>query len=133
MRRPIRLFAKGHEPAFAEGRRRRASAHPSSHPSFALRPRDTWRTAATNAVARGLYSITLSALKRRSPAATPKEVVAKLSTELQSAINTPAVRARLLELGLEPSPSDPATMANLLRQETAYWPKLIRAKNITLD
>jgi tripartite-type tricarboxylate transporter receptor subunit TctC len=67
------------------------------------------------------------------PASTPKEIVAKLSTELQTAINTPAVRARLLELGLEPSPSDPVAMANLLRQETAYWPKLIRAKNITLD
>jgi tripartite-type tricarboxylate transporter receptor subunit TctC len=67
------------------------------------------------------------------PAATPKDVVAKLSAELQTAINAPTVRARLLELGLEPMPSDAATMANLLRQETAYWPKLIRARNISLD
>ena len=68
-----------------------------------------------------------------APATTPKEIVAKLSTELQKAINTPSVRARLLELGLEPTPSDAATMARLLDQESAYWPKLIKDRRITLD
>ena len=68
-----------------------------------------------------------------APAATPKEIVAKLSAELQKAINTPSVRARLLELGLEPTPSDAATMAKLLDQESAYWPKLIKDRHITLD
>jgi tripartite-type tricarboxylate transporter receptor subunit TctC len=68
-----------------------------------------------------------------APAATPKEIVAKLSLELQKAINTPAVRARLTELGLEPTPSDSATMTRLLNQESAYWPKLIKDRHITLD
>lgn len=67
------------------------------------------------------------------PAATPKEIVARLSTELQKAVNTPNVRARLMELGLEPTPSDSAVMADLLRQDTAYWPKLIRDRKITLE
>ena len=67
------------------------------------------------------------------PAGTPKEVVDKLSTELQNAINTPAVRARLVELGIEPTPSDPSAMTAYWRNESAYWPKLIQERGITLE
>jgi tripartite-type tricarboxylate transporter receptor subunit TctC len=67
------------------------------------------------------------------PAATPKEIVDKLGAELQQAVNTPAVRTKLAELGLEPTPSDSAAMSELLRRETAFWPKLIRDRNISLD
>lgn len=67
------------------------------------------------------------------PAATPKDVVARLNAEMQKAINAPAVRARLVELGLEPTPTDAAAMASHWQQEAAYWPKLIRDRNITLD
>jgi tripartite-type tricarboxylate transporter receptor subunit TctC len=67
------------------------------------------------------------------PAATPKDVIAKLGAEMQKAINTPAVGARLAELGLEPTPSDASTMAGHWRQEAAFWPKFIRERNITLD
>lgn len=68
-----------------------------------------------------------------APAATPKEIVDKLGSELQKAINTPSVRTKLAELGLEPTPSDSAAMTDLLRRESAYWPKLIRDRNISLD
>jgi tripartite-type tricarboxylate transporter receptor subunit TctC len=67
------------------------------------------------------------------PAATPKETVDKLSAELQKAINAPTVRARLLELGVEPTPSDPSTMAAHWRSESAYWPKFIQERHITLE
>ena len=67
------------------------------------------------------------------PSGTPKEIVDKLSAELQKAINAPAVRARLLELGVEPTPSDPAAMAAHWRAETAFWPKFIKERNITLE
>jgi tripartite-type tricarboxylate transporter receptor subunit TctC len=67
------------------------------------------------------------------PAGTPKEIVDKLSAELQKAINAPSVRARLLELGVEPTPSGPAAMADHWRSESAYWPKFIRERNITLE
>ena len=67
------------------------------------------------------------------PAGTPKEIVDKLSAELQNAINTASVRARLLELGIEPTPSDPSAMATHWRSESAYWPKLIQERGITLE
>jgi tripartite-type tricarboxylate transporter receptor subunit TctC len=67
------------------------------------------------------------------PAGTPKEIVDKLSAELQKAINAPSVRTRLLELGVEPTPSGPAAMADHWRSESAYWPKFIRERNITLE
>lgn len=67
------------------------------------------------------------------PAATPRDVVDTLSVQLRKAVDAPAVRTRLVELGVEPMPSDPATMANHWRSESAYWPKLIQERNITLD
>lgn len=68
-----------------------------------------------------------------APSSTPKEVIEKLSTELQKAINTPSVRTTLLNLGLEPTPSDSKGMANHWENESKYWPKLIRERNIHLD
>jgi tripartite-type tricarboxylate transporter receptor subunit TctC len=63
----------------------------------------------------------------------PKAIVDKLSAELQKAINTSSIRTRLLELGIEPTPSDPSAMADHWRSETAYWPKFIQERHITLE
>lgn len=67
------------------------------------------------------------------PAGTPQDIVARLSNELQRAINTPTVRTRLTELGLELTPSDPKAMIDRWRQDDGLWPKLIRDNNIKLD
>ena len=67
------------------------------------------------------------------PSTTPAHIVDRLSAEMQKAVNTPSVRARLLELGLEPIPSDPANMAKRWREDVNFWPKLIRERNISLD
>jgi tripartite-type tricarboxylate transporter receptor subunit TctC len=67
------------------------------------------------------------------PAGTPKEVVAKLSGELQKALRTPEVEHKLREIGIEPFPSDAQTMAKYLGEELRYWPKLIRERHISLD
>jgi tripartite-type tricarboxylate transporter receptor subunit TctC len=68
-----------------------------------------------------------------APAGTPSDVLAKLSAELQTALNNPAVRQQLLTLGVEPTPSDGAAMLQHYRQEMQYWPKLIRDRQISLD
>lgn len=67
------------------------------------------------------------------PASTPAPIVEKLSTVMQKAINTPSVKARLLELGLQPVASDAAGMALQWNQDANFWPKLIRQRNISLD
>lgn len=67
------------------------------------------------------------------PASTPKAIQDQLSSELQKAINIPAVSARLVELGVEPLPSDAAAMNKRWSDDAAYWPKLIKDRQITLD
>lgn len=67
------------------------------------------------------------------PAATPADIIERLSAEMQKAVNTPSVRARLLDLGLDPVPSDPVAMAKRWKEDANFWPKLIRERNISLD
>jgi len=68
-----------------------------------------------------------------APAGTPKEIVAKLSNELQKAINSPSVQGRLRDLGLEPLPSTQAEMGERWAKDDKVWPQLIRTRGITLD
>ncbi|SFM42306.1 tripartite tricarboxylate transporter substrate binding protein [Variovorax sp. OV329] len=67
------------------------------------------------------------------PSSTPKDVIAKLSTELQKAIASPAIQTQFATMGLEATPSDAAGMAKHWSDESRYWPKLIRDRQISLD
>jgi tripartite-type tricarboxylate transporter receptor subunit TctC len=67
------------------------------------------------------------------PAATPREVAAKLSTELNRAITTPEVTRKLQEFGLEPISGTAEQMAAYIKSETARWHALIKQRNLTLD
>lgn len=67
------------------------------------------------------------------PSATPKDIVAKLSVELQKAIQSEPVRAQFMTMGIEPTPSDAAAMQKHWSQESQYWPRLIRERGISLD
>lgn len=67
------------------------------------------------------------------PSSTPASIVQTLSSEMQKAIATPSVKARLLELGLEPVASDAPAMALQWNQDASFWPKLIRQRGISLD
>ena len=68
-----------------------------------------------------------------APAATPKDVIAKLNTALLAAMDTTAVKARLQTLGLESTPSSPEQMAKYAADERAKWGRVIKAANIKLD
>jgi tripartite-type tricarboxylate transporter receptor subunit TctC len=65
-----------------------------------------------------------------APARTPPEVVAKLNDAVRRALESPELRQRLLQLGTEPSPSTPAELGALLRDDLAKWGKVIRENNI---
>ena len=67
------------------------------------------------------------------PSSTPKEIVAKLSTELQKAIQSEAVRSQFATMGIEATPSDAATMQKHWAQEGQFWPRLIKERGISLD
>jgi len=57
----------------------------------------------------------------------------RVSQALQRALDTPAVKERLLNSGTLPAPSTPAELQALLKKDIAKWGRVIREKNITAD
>jgi len=67
------------------------------------------------------------------PAATPKEIVARLSQEIITAMNSPEVRERLNAQGAEVATQKPEELAAYLRSETDKWARIIKAANIKVE
>ncbi|RZL86914.1 MAG: tripartite tricarboxylate transporter substrate binding protein [Variovorax sp.] len=67
------------------------------------------------------------------PSATPPETVAKLNKALVEALNSTAVKARFLALGVEGLPGTPNDMAKYVKNERERWGRLIKANNIKID
>jgi tripartite-type tricarboxylate transporter receptor subunit TctC len=62
-----------------------------------------------------------------APAATPKEIVAKLNREIVKALKDPAVADKLAGEGAEPVGDTPDQFAAFIRSEIDLWGKVIRA------
>jgi tripartite-type tricarboxylate transporter receptor subunit TctC len=60
-----------------------------------------------------------------APARTPPEVIALLNTEVNRALGTPAMKARLDSEGAEPVPSTPEVFGALIAREIARWRPVI--------
>ena len=70
------------------------------------------------------------------PKGTPKDVVAKLNTSAVDALNDPAVRKQLENLGLQMPPKDkltPQALGEWQKAEIAKWWPMIRAANVKVD
>ena len=65
-----------------------------------------------------------------APAKTPKDTVARLNREVQSALNSPDVKKRLLDLNIDATPSTPAQLADLLAAEIKRWSDVIAKAKI---
>jgi tripartite-type tricarboxylate transporter receptor subunit TctC len=68
-----------------------------------------------------------------APAATPPQTVERLNAAVRRALETPALRDRLLKTGAEPAPSTPKELATLLGRDTAKWARLLQAKHIKVQ
>ena len=68
-----------------------------------------------------------------APAGTPAEVVNTLQKQIATAINTPAVRQKLIDFGIEPVASTPKDYSDLIRSEVVRWHALIQKQKISLD
>jgi tripartite-type tricarboxylate transporter receptor subunit TctC len=66
-----------------------------------------------------------------APAGTPSDVIARLNAETAKAAQLREVRDRLLGEGTEPYTTGSSQMANVVRDETAKWAKVVKAANIT--
>ncbi|MBA2413761.1 MAG: tripartite tricarboxylate transporter substrate binding protein [Burkholderiaceae bacterium] len=67
------------------------------------------------------------------PAATPREVSARLTAELSRALATPEVSRKLQDFGLEPIPGNSEQMSAYTKSETARWHALIKQRGLTLE
>ena len=68
-----------------------------------------------------------------APAGTPGAVVAKLNSESVKALETPAVRTRLAEMGAEPVGSSTEACAELIKSEMAKWAPVVKASGAAAD
>jgi len=71
-----------------------------------------------------------------APKGTPKAALDKLVAALQSAVQNPAFRARLADLGAEPVPvakATPESLRTLLRSEVDKWTPIIRKTGVYAD
>ena len=71
-----------------------------------------------------------------APKGIPKPALDKLVAALQSAVQAPAFRARLADLGAEPVPlskATPASLGALLKSEVDKWAPIIRKTGVYAD
>jgi tripartite-type tricarboxylate transporter receptor subunit TctC len=68
-----------------------------------------------------------------APAGTPADVVQKLSTGIRQALETPEARSRTEAAGIEIRYQAPAQLDAMVRTETEFWAKTIKAGGITAD
>lgn len=65
-----------------------------------------------------------------APAKTPKDIIARLNREVQSALASPDVQKRLLGLNIEATASTPTQLGDLLAAETKRWAGVIASAKI---
>lgn len=67
------------------------------------------------------------------PAATPRDIVAKLNADIVKALNDPGVKQRLLDAGCEANPGTQAEFARFLRAEIVKYTKVVKDANVKVD
>ena len=68
-----------------------------------------------------------------APAGLPAELQAKLAADCAAAVQVPAVRAKLLQLGATPVGSSAAAFGALIRSDYDKWGPIIKAAGIKID
>jgi tripartite-type tricarboxylate transporter receptor subunit TctC len=68
-----------------------------------------------------------------APAKTPAPVLTKLQGDVASILATPAMKARLTELGAEPGNAAGAAFRKFLADDTAKWSELIRISGAAME
>jgi len=68
-----------------------------------------------------------------APAATPKDIVARLNTAITSALRAPDISSRLTSLAAEPAPGTPEQFTAFIRSEIDKWAKVVKAAKMKVD
>jgi tripartite-type tricarboxylate transporter receptor subunit TctC len=68
-----------------------------------------------------------------APAGTPKDVVARLSTEFNKALQSPELRKKLGDEGADAAGGTPEQFAALIRDDIPRWGKIVKESGARLD
>ncbi len=68
-----------------------------------------------------------------APAGTPREVLQRLSAEMQKALATDELKSRLVSLGLDARSSTPEEMGAFMRKEQERYASIIKSQNIKVE
>lgn len=68
-----------------------------------------------------------------APAATPKDILARLNAEAVRALRSPDVAEKLSSQGAEPMPGTPEEFAAFIRSEIDKWAKVVKAANMRAE
>ena len=64
-----------------------------------------------------------------APAGTPEPIIARLHAAIADTMKTPAVRERILAIGIEPMATSPDEFSSFIRSEIQKWARVIEASN----
>ena len=67
------------------------------------------------------------------PAGTPREIVARLNTEIVKVLHLPDAKQRLLESGIEATPTTQEQFAAYIQSETKKWAKVVKDANVKVE
>jgi tripartite-type tricarboxylate transporter receptor subunit TctC len=68
-----------------------------------------------------------------APAGTPPEIVARIQQEVSKALNTPAIKEKLLAQGAIPSGNTPAEFAKFIDSEHKKWAQVVKNSGAKVD
>ncbi|HEX3171291.1 MAG TPA: tripartite tricarboxylate transporter substrate binding protein, partial [Burkholderiales bacterium] len=68
-----------------------------------------------------------------APAGVPRDVINKVSADINKALQDPGVRKRLVDVGTEIGGGTPESFDNFIKSEIAKYTKLVKAANVQLD
>ena len=68
-----------------------------------------------------------------APAGVPRDIIAKLNSEIVKAVHSASVKERFSALGTEPVGNSPEACGEFLRAEIAKWTKVVRAAGAKAD
>ena len=68
-----------------------------------------------------------------APAATPKDIVVRLNTEIVKIINAPDFKKKMSEIGAEPIGNTPEQMAAQIKEDTERYAKLVKDAKVTIE
>jgi tripartite-type tricarboxylate transporter receptor subunit TctC len=68
-----------------------------------------------------------------APAKTPPAIVEQLRNEIKAVIETPAIRDKLIALGLDPVGGTPAEFGAQIRDDLARWEAVVKRTRIRID